>query len=215
MKATVINEDTLFEKGRLPVADLASLEATFARLPEDTYAEKGLRGRRYSRYRMDSSGKVNHLSHEDFVQSSAINKAVGDVERRFEEIESGTENDPGFVAMFEAFRAHTGFGPETVVGAHQIRWHCRNKVMIPAPEGTHQDGFDYIAMFMVESKNLSGGEILVYKTPAESPMVKETLKSGEYVVLNDKRLFHDAAPLVPDPTPEDGHWDLIVLTANK
>ena len=211
----MINDDATLEKGRLPVADLASLEATFDDLPEDPYAQKGLRSRRYSRYRMDEGGRVVHLSHEDFVQSSAINKAVGDVERRFEEIERATEEDPGFVAMFEAFRAHTGFAPSAVVGAHQIRWHCDRRVMLPAPEGTHQDGFDYIAMFMVEPKNLTGGEVLVYRSPDGSPIAKESLKPGEYVVLNDKRLFHDAAPLVPEANDEKGHWDLIVLTANR
>jgi hypothetical protein len=214
MIGTVINDDTLYETGKLSV-DLSRLESSYANLPEDPYAQKGLRSRRYSRYRLSADGKLSHLSHEDFVQSSAVNKAVGDVERRFEEIETSTETDPAFVAMVQAFYSHTGFSPDSVVGAHQIRWHCLNKVMLPAPEGTHQDGFVFIAMFMVDAANLSGGEFLIYRTPDEAPILKSSLQPGEYLAVNDKKLFHDAAPLVPEANPEPGHWDLIVLTANR
>lgn len=210
----MINDDTHYETGRLATADLSTLEASFADLPEDAYAQKGLRSRRYSRYRLSADGRLNHLDHRDFMQSKKVNKAVGDVERRFEEIEATTSENPAFVAMFEAFRAHTGLRPESVVEAHQIRWHCRNRVTIPAPEGTHQDGFDFIAMFMVDTADLSGGEVLVYPSPDRNPLLKANLKPGEYVVLNDKKVFHDAAPLVPEPNERDGHWDLIVLTAN-
>ena len=210
----MINEDTPYETGRLADADLRALEASFARLVDDLYAQPGLRSRRYSRYRLATDGTLAHLSHEDFMQSAAINRAVGDVERRFEEIEDSTSADPAFVAMFEAFRSHTGFAPESVVGAHQIRWNCGHRVMIPAPEGTHQDGFDSIAMFMVDTANLTGGEVLLYPSLDAAPIVKASLKPGEYVVVDDKRLFHDAAPLVPEPNDRPGHWDLIVLTAN-
>lgn len=211
----MINDDTLYETGRLADADLRALEASFANLPADRYAQEGLRSRRYSRYRLGADGTLTHLSHEDFMQSSAINKAVGDVERRFEEIEDTTSSDPAFVAMFEAFRDRAGIGPDSVIGAHQIRWNCTNRVMIPAPEGTHQDGFDRIAMFMVDTANLTGGEVLVYPSLDEPPLIKASLKPGEFVVLNDKKLFHDAAPLVPEPNDQPGHWDLIVLTANR
>ena len=211
----MINDDSTFETGRLDGTDLTSLEATFAHLVADPYAEEGLRSRRYSRYRLGADGTPTHLSHEEFVQSSAINKAVGDVKRRFEEIEEATSADPGFRAIVEAFRAHTGIGPGAVVEAHQIRWNCDRRVRIPAPEGTHQDGFDTIAMFMVDAENLSGGEVLVYRALDEAPALKASLKKGEYVVLNDRKVFHDAAPLVPEPNDRPGHWDLFVLTANR
>ena len=211
----MINDDSTIETGRLGDPNLDTLEATFAHLVADPYAQEGLRSRRYSRYRLGEDNVPEHLSHEAFVQSSAINKAVGDVKRRFEEIEDRTSTDPGFLRIMEAFRAHTGLGPGGVVEAHQIRWNCDKRVMIPAPEGTHQDGFDYIGMFMIDSENLSGGEVLIYRDLDEAPALKASLKKGEYVVLNDRKVFHDAAPLVPEPNEKPGHWDLIVLTANR
>ncbi len=210
----MINDDTVFESGQLSI-DLSDLEASFSNLVEDTYAVKGLRSRRYSRYRLSADGKLTHLPQKEFMQSKDINKAVGDVERRFEEVEPKLEGEPAFVKIFETFRDHTGLSPEAVIEAHQVRWNCENKVMIPAPEGTHQDGFDYIGMFMIDTYNLTGGDVLVYKSLSEPPIVKRSLKAGEYVVLNDKKLFHDASPLVPEPNNEAGHWDMIVLTANK
>lgn len=211
----MINDDTLFEMGQLANIDLNYLESTFGNLAEDRYAPKGLRTRRYSRYRLGSDGSLTHLPQQEFVQSKDINKAVGDVERRFEEIDPSLEADPGFVRMFDAFRSHTGLGAGAVVEAHQVRWNCDNRVALAAPEGTHQDGFDYIGMFMVDTENLTGGEILVYPDLDSPPIAKASMKPGEYVVLNDKKLFHDAAPLVPEPNDRSGHWDLIVLTANR
>ena len=211
----MINDDTLFEMGQLANLDLRHLESTFENLPEDRYAPKGLRTRRYSRYRLGGNGSLTHLPQKEFVQSKDINKAVGDVERRFEEIEPSLESDPGFVRMFDAFRSHTGLREGAVVEAHQVRWNCNNRVAMAAPEGTHQDGFDFIGMFMVDTENLTGGEILVYPDLDSPPIAKRTLKTGEYVVLNDKKLFHDAAPLIPEPNNRPGHWDLIVLTANR
>ncbi len=92
--------------------------------------------------------------------------------------------------MIPAFSRKAGIASGNVVEAHQIRWRCGNCMALPAPEGAHQDGFDRIAMFMVESANITGGEVLVY------PEI-------------------DAAPLVLEANADPGHWDLIVLTANR
>ncbi|MGB4056752.1 MAG: 2OG-Fe dioxygenase family protein [Alphaproteobacteria bacterium] len=210
----MIKGEQLYELGWLPLTDLSSLQNSFSNLPEDTYAEKRLRSRRYSCYRYQN-GALQKLSHKEFMQSKNINKAVGDVERKFEPIDSALETNPVFLKMFEEFRARTNLSDESVIEAHQIRWHCARRVKIPAPEGVHQDGFDYIAMFMVNSVNIDGGEIMIYPTPDEAPIFKKNLDPGEFVVLNDKKLFHFASPLVPRPNKDEGYWDLVVLTANE
>lgn len=211
----MISNSTLFETGHLSLDGLKNLQATFANLPEDKYAEKRLRSRRYSRYKLDKNGMLHHMVHKDFMQVKEINKAVGDVERRFEEIDKKLERNPAFLKMFHEFRAHTNLSEGSIIEAHQIRWHCKRFVKIPAPEGIHKDGFDFIAMFLVDSHNIEGGDIMIYPSLDAAPIFKKRLAPGEYVMLNDKQLYHYAAPLVPLPNDQEGYWDLIVLTANE
>lgn len=209
----MIVNDTLYETGHLDLPRLPDLQASFNNLPPDQYAEKRLRSRRYSRYLLNN-GTLKHLSHKDFMQSKSINKAVGDVERNFEEIESKLETNPAFVKMFTEFRDHTNLSADSVIEAHQIRWHCKRFVKIPAPEGIHKDGFDFIAMYMVNTHNVDGGDIMIYPSLDAPPSFRKKLNPGDYVMLNDKKLYHYAAPLVPNANDEEGFWDLIVLTAN-
>jgi hypothetical protein len=211
----MIKGEQLYEIGWLPLNDMSSIQSTFNDLPEDKYAEKRLRSRRYSCYRYNANGTVTRLSEKDFMQSSDINKFVGDIERKYDAIDSSVETNPVFLKMFEEFKDRTNLSPDSVIEVHQIRWHCAKRVKIPAPEGVHQDGFDYIGMFMVNSHNIDGGELMIYPSPEEAPLLVKQLEPGEFMILNDKRLFHYAAPLVPRPNKEEGYWDLMILTANE
>jgi hypothetical protein len=211
----MIVNGTLYELGKLDFPDLSSLQDTFDNLPADTYAPERLRSRRYSCFRYTPEGRLQRLSHKEFMQSKALNKAVGDVERKFEPIEPELENNIIFLKMFEEFQARTNLSFDSIIEAHQIRWHCRARVKEPAPEGMHQDGFDFIGMFMVSTENVDGGDLMVFEGKDEPPCFKKRLVDGEFLVMNDKKLFHNASPLVPTANKDDGHWDLIVLTANN
>nr|MBP6383709.1 2OG-Fe dioxygenase family protein [Aeromonas sp.] len=82
----------------------------------------------------------------------------------------------------------------------------------PAPEGVHQDGFDFIGVFFCGSEGVSGGALQLYHGLKEQPFFQQELHPGEYLVLDDRRFYHNAAPVLP-LTPTRGHWDVIVLTA--
>jgi hypothetical protein len=211
----MISTNQPYELGAISNQGLPELQETFANLPEDTYAEKRLRSRRYSCFLMDESGNIKRHNHKEFMQSKNINDYLGDVQRKYEEIEDSVVQNPAFVNMFKAFREHTGIGTDSVIEVHQLRWHCGNNVKMPAPEGNHQDGFDFIGMYAVNMYNVDGGDIMIFKNKTGAPCFKKRLEPGEFVVLNDRDMFHNAAPLVPTPNDDDGYWDLIVLTANK
>lgn len=205
----------LYELGTLSDIDMSALRASFAALPQDEYVEDRLRSRRYSRFLYHADGTLELRRAKDFMQTSDINTALGDVERTYEDIEDHIIEDDAFVAMFKEFRAHTDLNPEAIIEAHQLRWHCQKRVKEPAPEGTHQDGFDFIGVFMVNTEYVDGGEMMLYEAPDDAPVFKKALENGEFVVLNDKKMWHNASPLIPTANPEDGHWDVIVLTANQ
>jgi hypothetical protein len=211
----MIKNGQLFELGRLVSVDLSPLEASFGNLPPDPYAEQRLRSRRYSRYTYHADGTLERLPQKDFMQPKTINNYVGDVERHYENIEEALCNNPAFLRLFAELRARTELDAGAVIEAHQIRWHCAKRIKEPAPEGMHQDGFDYVAMFMIDTFNVDGGDILLYESKDSAPCFKRRLENGEFVIVNDKKLLHNAAPLVPTANNEDGHWDVIVLTANR
>lgn len=211
----MITADNLYELGLLPAAELLPLQDSFNTLPQDSYVDARLRSRCYSVFKLKNEGTLERQCTKKFMQSKAINKALGDVERQYEEIPEELDHIPAFIKMFEEFKARTHLDPESMIEAHQIRWHCKKNIKIPAPEGVHQDGFDFIGIFMADTNNVDGGEIMLYKAPDNAPFFKKHLDPGEFVILNDKKLFHNAAPLVPTPNDEDGHWDVIVLTANQ
>lgn len=211
----MITETNIFLEGKLPPVDMTGLQASYAHLPADTFAEAGLRSRRYSRFWLGADNSVKKLTQQDFMQTKEYNSYVGDVHRKFEPIEDALIHDPAFKEMLIQFRLHTGLSAESVIEAHQIRWHCDRHVKIPAPEGIHRDGFDFVGMFQVNVHNVGGGDIMVYETPESAPMYKKQMQPGEYIMVNDKKIYHFAAPLVPMPNNDNGYWDLMVLTANK
>lgn len=211
----MISDTKLFLEGKLPPVDMLPLQRSYAHLPADTYAAEGLRSRRYSCFFLDANNTIRKLTQKDFMQTKEYNSYVGDVQRKFEPIEDNVVQDLAFLQMFIEFRKNTGLSAESVIEVHQIRWHCDRTVKIPAPEGIHRDGFDYVAVYMVNTINLDGGDIMVYPTPESAPIYKKRLQPGEYLVVNDKQIYHYAAPLVPMANENEGCWDLIVLTANN
>ena len=210
----MIADGDLYELGMLSQNGFSDLQGTFENLPLDTYADDRLRSRRYSSYKF-KDGALEIQGRKDFMQSKEINDYLGDVHRQYEEIEDILLQNDAFLKMFETFQKQTGLSAESVIEAHQLRWHCRGSVKDPAPEGNHQDGFDYIGIFMVDTFNVDGGEVMLFKRSDSPPMFKKKLERGEFVILNDRELFHNASPLVPTANEEDGHWDVIVLTANN
>lgn len=210
----MIDKNNPYETGMLENVDISTLQATFPELPADPYADDRLRSRCYSRFKMLENGALERRSHKEFMQTSDINDYVGDLDRKYEEIPDHVMQNQAFLEMFKQFITRTNISSESIIEAHQIRWHCHNNIKMPAPEGNHQDGFDYIAIFLVNQKNVDGGEIMAFPKKESPPIFKKRLEAGEYVVLNDRDIFHNASPLVPTVNSDGGFWDLIVLTAN-
>lgn len=208
--------EAFYETGKLPFDDdeIAGIQSTFNNLPADKYCEEGLRSRRYSCYHYND-GKLEQLPTKDFMQSYEINKAIGDVDRTYEPIDILLNTNPVFLKMFDVMLRRTQITEDSVMEVHQIRWHCTKDVKEPAPEGNHQDGFDYLGVFMMSNHNVQGGEVMLFDAQDGEPLFKQNLKDGEYLLVNDKKLFHNASKLEPTDNDEEGHWDVFVLTATK
>jgi len=192
---------------------IPGLKRTFDALPVDPYTEGDFRFRRYSTFRY-VGGTVEPLPPETFMQSSDINTFLGDVERAYEPVAEQTWRDPAFAQMFALFDEHTTIAIGNHIGVHQIRIYKKEGSAM-APEGRHQDGFDRIAVFMVENVNITGGHIRLSRTSTEEAFFDRELIPGDYIVLNDRAVFHNASPIDKIDDSKEGYVDLFVLTSSE
>lgn len=208
------NYEDYYELGKLPFDDLSSIQASFNNLVPDQYTEDGLRSRRYSCYHY-RDGSLEQLPTTDFMQTYDVNKALGSIDRKYEPIESVLNMNLVFLKMFDIMLRRTQISEDSVMEVHQVRWHCNDAPRDAAPEGNHQDGFDYLGMFMVNNHNVKGGDILLFDSADGEPFFQRRFENGEFILLNDKRLYHNASRLFPTDNDEEGYWDVFVLTAKR
>ncbi len=204
--------DFLLELGQLPEDCVATLAPSFDLLPPNPYQDGGFRLRRYSHFRIDGEQPVR-LPTKAFVQDGDINTFQGNVERTYPEIEDCVVDSAAFREMFRRFRDMTGLEENTPIEVHQMRILAgKDAVTEAAPEGVHQDGFRRLAVFVIERRNVTGGEIRVHTAREAQPFVSHTFDHGEFVVLNDERFWHSAGPMEAS-NDDDAYMDLFVLTA--
>ena len=195
--------------------DIGVFEDYFEKMPYDPYVKGDFRKRRYSSIKKDHYGKYEFLPHKKFIQTAKINDLLGDVEREYEELDEQLVFSEDFIKIVEGFATLSGINPYiTEIGIHQIR--ILSSIYIdgePAPEGRHQDGFDFIGIFCARRENVSGGESEVFLTKdAEEPILNKTLDENELLIVADRDVFHNATAL--SPTGVDlGYRDVFVFTA--
>lgn len=170
------------------------------------------------RYRRYGSGEIanNKLvwktDSDSFTQDKKINQYAGNISREFPPLDSLLRD---FIQEKIIFSVVGKVIPKAIyaIGAHQIRITANNKYMgKPAPEGIHQDGFDYVAVTCVNSDNVVGGNsILVDSNDYKKTFLEKELTPGEILIFDDKAYAHYASPIVPK-IPGNCYRDVIVTT---
>lgn len=196
-----------------PTEGLGNLRIFYDRLPVDPYINGQFRQRRFSHF-VGSAERLRRLDHMHFEQSKKINQFAGGVKRDFQELEDGFIQEPAVLAMVALFASVMGFDPEVrEIGVHQIRIiGAPGEAGSPAPEGIHQDGFDYIGIFCVERFQILGATTSIYPAKGQPPLFSRELQAGEAVFANDRKVCHFAEQVWPSGE-DPGHWDLLVITA--
>lgn len=195
---------------------LESLEGQFDDLPATNHADGSYRLRRYSRVSMSSDTLTYQtLSGKQFTQSSSYNDFQGNITRTFENISDDIISSYGFWELCSRFLNSFRLPPENVVEVHQMRVITLEDDTQVAPEGVHQDGYDAICIASVQRHNVTGGHLLVHKEKDSEPILNMVLENGELAYINDRVLWHNATPIRRLDPAQDGHMDLIILTARK
>ena len=205
---------------KIDVGLVEEMKPSFDNLPETDHKDGKYRLRRYSAIELRHSLHVKRfevLPDSDFTQSSEYNKFQGDVKRNFENVEEETLASKGVEEIVYMFRHVNELSPGTRVDIHQMRVITQYRLVSTpvSPEGSHQDGYDCIAMIGIDRHNISGGELLISYTEYGEPFASIPLDLGVAAFLDDRTLWHNASPLKAINHNEKGYMDAFILTANK
>ncbi len=199
-----------FSLHRLAI-DTGAFAPFFARLPIDRFIDGRFRRRRLSRFR--GAGDFVHLPHAAFMQSDYVNTLLGNIQREYDELEDALIVHPAFRALLRSFAGFFATSEDTVLGVHQIRIVCaHDQSGEPAPEGVHQDGFDWVGIFCIARVDVVGAQTQLFDDRAQPPIFSKALAPAEAVFINDRRIFHYTTPVTPSG-PDQGHRDVFVITA--
>ena len=207
-----------FIKGRIKNIDI-KIANCFNKLPPDTNEKsKGyyFRFRKYSR--------INYIKKtfsvdpgDDFYQQKKINRFSGGKLRKFANLDKKT-TDKVIKLINNNFINFLDKNKNYNLGVHFLRIKCGNNfVGYPVPEGWHKDGFDFVIILNVASKNIKGGttRLKTNMNLDKKDDFAEFLKQGEFVFVNDKKYNHYTDPITIDKEKKKSYRDTIVITVKK
>ena len=186
---------------------------TFDRLEETDHLDGKYRLRKYSivkKVKKFHGNSYIRLPERSFTQSSDFNKHQGDVERKFEPIEDSAIYSKTLQSCLRIFADSCGIAEDMEIEVHQMRVLATDQGQL-SPEGIHQDGFDRILMLGVRRSNITGGNMLLYKSREGEALVNMPLEDGEFAILNDKNMWHNGSKPVKINPDEEGFIDFMVF----
>ena len=82
----------------------------------------------------------------------------------------------------------------------------------PTPEGKHRDGHNFVAMHLIQRKNVSGGGTTIYNKD-EQPLQYVVLRNPlDSVYVEDARVMHSVTPIHSENNIEPGERDVLLVT---
>ncbi len=183
-----------------------SLSMDYADLPPDDFlpGKVKYRFRRYGRfYFMPASEALTRLPHENYFQSSDINKVTGGMVRKFAPLLDATFDNPFLQALIRFDFRQFPLADEMKrapweVQVHLIRVTANSQARgYPSPEGIHRDGAEFVTVHLAELVNVEGGDVSVYDDDQNLLARYRLNQILDSYLLNDRILWHQAALIRP------------------
>jgi hypothetical protein len=176
------------------------------------------RRRRYARfYWSPTSETLEALPHEPYFQPEDENAYAGGVLRQFAAILPASVANPWLHALVVATFACLPVQPPRLDSTWEVRIHQIRIVAtaqepgLPAPEGIHQDGTDFLSLHLVGRQNVRGGISTIHdldRNPLQTYTLTEPLDS---LILEDPRIMHSVTPVFSADGRNAGTRDLLGL----
>lgn len=202
----------------LAVDQLDALRTSWSRLPRDIYLRDGgnYRHRRHSCFTYDAAAAALTLApHRAHWQPTDYNALHGGMERWFEPIEPEVLSAPVWARLLQtlgAVFASTRPVQRWYIEAHQFRIDTAEGIGRPTPEGAHRDGVDYVAVILVDRREVRGGETRVFEAQGIAGVRFTMIAPWTMLLLDDARVIHETTPIQPDGEGTGGVRDTLVLT---
>lgn len=191
-----------------------SVQQSWDDLPPDQFLLDGghYRSRRHSCFVVESSA-VQQTPHRGHWQPVEYNALHGGMVRLFEPIAPTTIAQPAWPQLLQAV-GHVcseikGAQP-WYVEAHQFRIDTTHGIGRPTPEGAHRDGVDFVAILLVNRKDVKGGESRIFQAASSNGKRFTLTEPWSMLLLDDMRVIHESTPI--QPTAHGGYRDTLVLT---
>ncbi len=200
--------------------DIPRYQRYWDELPLDCFMADGgrYRHRRFSCLGAERNGEAFEFHRQPtrpFYQSTAYNALNGGKKRLYEELRDEELAAPTMKALFALTSAiihRIRPAPRWDTELHPIRTLCeRGMTGEPTPEGVHQDGVDYFFAILVDRKGLSGGVSHVLDAERRVVFEKEMRDPLEFLVVDDRRMFHDVTSCIADSDTARGHRDTLIF----
>lgn len=168
--------------------------------------EYQFRYRAYGRGRFEA-GSFNWEAGRDFIQGEDINDYAGGVRREFGGIPHAARP---LIEQLISTAVSMIDGDALSVGVHMMRITADAENWgLPAPEGIHQDGFDYVMTAVIAQHNVSGGISTLLRD--DEPYFQSELSPPDFVLFDDRAYFHYVSPVTPR-LPGTAFRDALVFT---
>ncbi|WP_032112941.1 2OG-Fe dioxygenase family protein [Candidatus Paracaedibacter symbiosus] len=186
---------------------------SFNAIPDDQYlkTEFPFRKRSYNAGKIISNIFHWEESNTLFLQTKDLNQYVGGISRHFVPVPASIREDICQKIIMNAYAQLPA--SDYKVGVHQIRIFSDTLNQgIPTPEGIHQDGFDFVAVACINTRNVSGGVSVLFDAKDHARIVFEgILTPGTQIVFSDKDFAHYTSNVTPK-IPGVAFRDVIVTT---
>lgn len=200
------------------IPKLDALKEYWGALPRDGYLRDGgrYRFRRHSCFTedfTDNAGVLTSVPHRAHWQPTSYNALHGGIERWFEPIAPEVVKASVWTQLVESIGAtFAKVHPveRWYVEAHQFRIDTTDGIGRPTPEGAHRDGVDFVALLLVQRRNVRGGETRVFDAHGPSGVRFTMEEPWSLLLMDDARVIHETTPIQPDG--EGGVRDTLVLT---
>ena len=187
-------------------------------LEPDRFLKDGakFRQRRYGRYRWSPATEdLSTLPHEPYFQPEGENSYVGGIDRSFAPLLPETVDSPFLHTLVRTTFACLPIPPDRQEKTWEVRIHQIRIVAspgepgLPAPEGIHQDGTDFLTLHLVRRVNIRGGESTIYDLD-RNPIVSHTMQEPlDSFILEDPRIMHGVTPVHSADGLKPGFRDLL------
>lgn len=192
---------TLGETAGIELGELDALRDSWDALPADAYLRDGgrYRSRRHSCFTQSfAPAELSLVAHRAHWQPTTYNALHGGIERWFEPVESRVVAAPAWGHLLRSLGSL--FAQLTTVDrwyieAHQFRIDTANGIGRPTPEGAHRDGVDFVAVILVDRRNVKGGETHVFDANGPTGVRFTMCQPWTALLMDDARVIHETTPI--------------------